>query len=172
MFRLHRARFDATGRASALESHRPMVHRACEALFRHQGGARLWVIDVDGNVVAAQLFLQHGSRVCAWNGGFDPDWEATSPGLVLYDEGIRDAFDLGAQFVDWGVGNQPHKRHVADTDAPINYITLIVRDARYPLTRMSRAASDARAAATALAHRVPPDLHQWIKRRVPPAWRS
>jgi CelD/BcsL family acetyltransferase involved in cellulose biosynthesis len=164
MFRLHGLRFAASGRSTSLERYRSAVLAACLDLMDRRDRTRLWVIEAGGEVVAAQLFLALGPRMCAWNGGFDPAWDAASPGLVLYDEGIRDAHELGAEVLDWGAGDQPHKRHVADVEEAIDWTVLFARDRRYPATRMAFAPEQARGAARRLAHRLPADQQERLKR--------
>jgi CelD/BcsL family acetyltransferase involved in cellulose biosynthesis len=164
MFRLHQMRFAALGRVSRLHRFRDGVARACLELLARTDGARLWVVDDAGTVVAAHLYLWHGSRMCLWNGGFDPAWGDVSPGVVLYDEGIRDAHELGADIIDWGAGDHAHKHHVADAEMAIHWKTLLVRDARYPVSRLSRAPRQARQQSAALAGRLPPDLRRRIRR--------
>lgn len=161
LFRLHRLRFAVQGRATSLgEAYRAAVGEAARALHERDGGARLWVVEAGGEVVGAQLFLRCGDRVCAWNGGIDPAWKDASLGLVLYDEGIRDAHELGAAVLDWGSGDQEHKRHFANADEPLAWWRLLMRGARYPLVRAALAPRHAREAAKVAARRLPPGVRR------------
>lgn len=166
MFRLHGMRFAAQGRHTSLGPlYRVTVGDAAAGLFERDA-LRLWVIDSPEGVVGAQLFLRAGDRLCAWNGGINPSWERASLGLVLFDEAIRDAHQLGLRLLDFGGGDQAYKHHFADTAAPVEWLSLLVRDVRYPLVRARLAPGHAAHAARALVRRVPERRLDQLRRLV------
>jgi CelD/BcsL family acetyltransferase involved in cellulose biosynthesis len=161
LFRLHGERFAAQGKRTSLgPEYRAAVGDATVALVARRRAA-LWVIDAGGEVVGAQLFLLAGDRLCAWNGGISPAWEHASLGLVLFDEAIRDAHELGARVVDFGSGDQAYKAHFTDADEPIEWSSILVRDHRYPLLRATMVPRQGREAARRIARSL---LHSWQRR--------
>lgn len=49
----------------------------------------LWVLEVNGTVVAAQFGLRHGTTVFSLQEGFDPDYSADSVGYVLRSQVLK-----------------------------------------------------------------------------------
>jgi CelD/BcsL family acetyltransferase involved in cellulose biosynthesis len=164
LFRLHRERFAGQGRETSLgDPYRAAIGEAAAALFERDA-ARLLVIEAGGEVVGAQLFLLAGERLCAWNGGISPEWERASLGLVLFDEGMRDAHELGARVLDFGSGDQAYKAHFTDSDEPLAWTALLVRDARYPAVRATLAPAQLREGVRATVRRMPPGAERVARR--------
>jgi CelD/BcsL family acetyltransferase involved in cellulose biosynthesis len=165
LFALHELRFKAGGRATSLGPvYRAAVGDAAAALLG-RGAVRLWVAEIDGEPVGAQVSLRAGDRLAAWNSGVSPDRERLSLGRLLLAETIRDAHEIGVRVVDLGSGAQSYKRRFADAEASLSWSALVVRDARYPLVRARRAPAKARSLAVRGARLLPPRVQGYLRGR-------
>lgn len=99
------------------------------------GRFRLWMIDVDGEAISAQVFLAAGGELAYWNGGFDEQWAPFKPAMVAIFAAIEDAFERGDRRLDLGGGAQDYKLRFADSSDPLQWTGLIPRGPRWPLTR-------------------------------------
>lgn len=64
-------------------------------------------LEVDGEVVAAQAYLESESQLLVWYSGFDPVWHRFSPVFVLEAEVIRGAMSRGVRTVNLLQGGAP-----------------------------------------------------------------
>jgi CelD/BcsL family acetyltransferase involved in cellulose biosynthesis len=164
MFAVHRARFDALGKHSDLtDAHRDALVAAAPALLAG-GHLRLWVVEHEGRVVAAQLHVRAGETMLFYNGGMDPDWTREAPGLVLLHEAVRDAHEIGARRFDLGPGAYDYKLRFADSEAAIGSHDLFVLDRRYPLVRARLARKHLTQAARRRAAALPDERREQLKR--------
>jgi CelD/BcsL family acetyltransferase involved in cellulose biosynthesis len=168
--RLHRARWDSRGESGALSP--GMVAMLHEAAHRLPTGERfrLFIVEIDGRAIGAQLFVAAGGEAAYWNGGFDPDWSDHRPGLVALLAAIEDAFNRADRRVDFGGGDHHYKRRLADRDEPVAFVTLMPRSGRYALTRAQMAPGQAVAAARGAAKRLPDPVQNVLRqaaRRAP-----
>ncbi len=164
LFAVHRARFDALGKRSDLtDAHRDALLAATPGLLRG-GHLRVWAVEHEGRVVAAQLHVRAGDRMVFYNGGMDPDWLREAPGLVLLHEAVRDAHEVGARTLDLGPGAYDYKRRFADSEARVGSHDLFVLDRRYPLVRARLARKHLTQAARHRAARMPEERRERLKR--------
>jgi CelD/BcsL family acetyltransferase involved in cellulose biosynthesis len=163
LMRLHAARWDGLG-ASAI------VAKAAgfTALFEQLGTTglaggrlRLYVLELDGEPISAQLFAAAGGEALHVNGGWDERHAQLKPSLLGIVAGIEDAFERGDQRVDLGPGDQSYKQRLADGDAPVAWTLLIVPQPQMPLTLARVAPTIARIRARdALKRALPPERLQ------------
>ncbi len=56
---------------------------------------QVWVLEADGRVVSAVLFLSAGGVTTSWLGGFDDSYSVAPPLLLTIDGAVRHAFERG-----------------------------------------------------------------------------
>jgi CelD/BcsL family acetyltransferase involved in cellulose biosynthesis len=83
------------------------------------GRFRLYVAELDGTPIAAQLFLAAGGCVMHHNGGWDEAHARLKPGLVSILHAIEQAFEHGDRRIDFGPGAYAYKLRFADGDEPV-----------------------------------------------------
>ena len=164
MFVVHQARFRALGKRSDLtDAHRDALVAAAPDLLRG-GHLRLWVVEREGDVVAAQIHVRAGDGMYFYNGGMDPDWHREAPGLVLLDAAVRDAHEIGARTLDLGPGAFAYKQRFSDAEKAIGSHDLFVLDRRYPLVRTRLARKHLAAAVRRRAAQLPEKRRDQLKR--------
>jgi CelD/BcsL family acetyltransferase involved in cellulose biosynthesis len=164
MVEVHRARFDALSKPSNLtDRHRDALIAAAPDLLRG-GHLRLWALEYDGRVAAAQVHVRAGDGMYFYNGGMAPGWEREAPGLVLLDAAVADAHAIGARTLDLGPGAFPYKLRFSDTQAVIGSHDLFVLDRRYPLVRARLARKHLATAAARRAAALPAERRAQLKR--------
>ncbi|HEX4805297.1 MAG TPA: GNAT family N-acetyltransferase [Conexibacter sp.] len=152
--RLHASRWDGRGHSNLVdlgERFAAMIVDAGERLL-DDGRLTLRMLDLDGEPVCAQLFLEAGGTELFVNGGWDERHAALKPSLLCLLGAVEDAFARGRRRLDLGVGEQSYKLRFADGDAPLEWALLLAPGARLPLSaaRSSRAVARSRARAAAL----------------------
>jgi CelD/BcsL family acetyltransferase involved in cellulose biosynthesis len=143
VFRLHRARFGRHRGCHFCREYEPF-QREFAALALERDWLRLLVLELDGEVVAAEFgFLFHDAYF-AYQGGRDPAWERESVGFVLEVETIRRALEEGAVEFRFLGGEEPYKYRFPTEDPRLETILA-------PATASGRIA----AATLAAAWRIP-----------------
>ena len=74
------------------------------------GEAKVYTLTANGQVIAAQVFLQNDHQLLAHYSGFDPDWARFSPLFVLQSEVIKDAIAEGFKTINLLRGNASWQR--------------------------------------------------------------
>jgi CelD/BcsL family acetyltransferase involved in cellulose biosynthesis len=100
------------------------------------GDLRLWLLELDDQVVAVELSLAAGGDVEFFNGGWDRSAAKFSPALLIRFAAIRDAFARGERRLDMGGGRHEYKLRFATAESPLRFGGLVPRNLRYPLTRV------------------------------------
>jgi CelD/BcsL family acetyltransferase involved in cellulose biosynthesis len=145
---LHRARWEGRGGSGVLTA--PVERMVREAAPRLLAGGhlRLAVIEVEGQVISAQVFLAAGGEVTWWLGGFDDAWKAYQPSHQALLYAIANAFEQGDGGFDLGSGGQRYKYSFADGEDRLVWVHLLppgpgalVRRAQLSLRRVRRRAS-------------------------------
>lgn len=163
MFAVHHARFQALGKRSDLtDAHRAALVTAAPDLLR-AGHLRLWVVEHEGRVVAAQALVRAGDSMNAYMNGMDPDWHREAPGMVLLHATVRDAHEIGARTLILGPGASAYKQRFSDTEVAIGSHDLFVVDRRYPLVRARLARKHLTAAARRRAAELPEERREQLK---------
>jgi len=94
----------------------------------------LRILELDGEPICAQLFVRAGGTTLFVNGGWDERHAALKPSLLCLLDAVEEAFGLGVERFDLGVGVQSYKLRFADGSAPLGWGVLIPPGARFPLT--------------------------------------
>ncbi len=125
---------------------------------------RLWLVELQGKPIGAGLFIAAGGELSYFNGGFDAEYARHKPTLQTILSAVEDAFGRGEKRLDFGGGAQPYKQRFADSEAPIGWVTLRPRNARYPLTRAQMLKGDARWWGLQAFRRLPEERREQVKR--------
>jgi CelD/BcsL family acetyltransferase involved in cellulose biosynthesis len=134
--RLHTMRWKGRGQSSIVAYGERMT-----AMLEAVGGApgegdplRIWIVEIDGEAIAAQLCAAAGGEVLFINGGWDERFAKFSPAMIAKLAALEDAFARGERRVDLGPGEQPAKRRMADGSDPVAWTILMLPGRRLPLT--------------------------------------
>jgi hypothetical protein len=97
---------------------------------------RLWLAQVEGEAIAAHIFLAAGGEVSYWLGGFDEAWAKQHPSMQTILAAIEHAWSAGDARVDLGGGGHPYKYRFANSEETVAWVALIPKDHRYLTTRI------------------------------------
>jgi len=114
LFRLHGARWRERAERSSFD--RPEAHAFHRDFARaaaKQGWLRLYLLQADGESVAAWYGWRLGGTVSYYQAGYDPNWASKSVGSVLFGEAIRLAAEEGAERYDMLLGDEAFKLRYA-----------------------------------------------------------
>lgn len=155
--RLHRARWDERGGSQVLAAGTAAMLIEVARAWDRDDRFRLWVIDVDGETVSAQLFVAAGDLVSYWLGGFDDAWSRHQPALQAILTAIEDSWTRGEKRVDLGGGGQSYKYRFANGEDSLAWLTLVPRGSSLPM---------------ALAQMAPGLARSFASRRLPDEWKE
>jgi CelD/BcsL family acetyltransferase involved in cellulose biosynthesis len=165
---LHRRRWEPRGGSAAWRAETGAMLRDAAGALLPTDRFRLFSVDNGRDIISSQLFIAAGSQLSYWLGGFDERWARYRPGLVGILAAVRDAFDGGIEWIDFGRGMHPYKLRFADGRRDIEWATLVPRGLGTLQTRLRLAP---RNGARAVAERLPQKLVAPIRKRVqPPSW--
>lgn len=105
--------------------HRAITELACEGL------ARLYLLTLDGRLVAGSVVFVVNDRHYAYNSGFDPALGSLSVGIVNHALAIRRAISEGAVLFDFMRGDETYKYRLGAKDRLI-YRLVVTRDSVMP----------------------------------------
>jgi CelD/BcsL family acetyltransferase involved in cellulose biosynthesis len=138
LLRLHTARWE--GRAESNLT-RPgvadLLHEAARDLGPDR--LRLFAVELEGELVSVQLFLAAGTEVKYWNGGWSEAHADLKPSMLTILAALEDAIARGERRLDLGVGTHPYKMRFADAEDTLTWGGVIVRNVRWPRTRLELA---------------------------------
>lgn len=158
----YRARWESRGGSDRLaEGLEPLLMAAGEALGER---FHLWLLEHDGEAVAAHLYVAAGLELSAWGGGFQADWGRYAPTLALRMAAVEHAAAQGLTRVEFGEGAQPEKLRFTDGELMLEWVTLIPRRRGYPLALLERAPRSARRRARRLVRRLPVQRQAQVRR--------
>jgi CelD/BcsL family acetyltransferase involved in cellulose biosynthesis len=111
LFRLHRMRWEERGEPGsfALPQRRTFYYTMAGKLLE-RGWLDFWLLELDGQTVAAQIGLRYRDRVYALQEGFDPAYSKDSVGYVLRSQVLRCCIEAGAREYDFLAGDQDSKQ--------------------------------------------------------------
>jgi CelD/BcsL family acetyltransferase involved in cellulose biosynthesis len=108
---------------------------------------RLLCLDLDGEVIAADLLLSAGSEVSAWNSGFDETHRDFSPIMQCLIYALADAAERGERTMSLGPGGQSYKYRLSSSEDCLRSSLIVPRGPSYPLARLRLVPRQARRAA-------------------------
>jgi CelD/BcsL family acetyltransferase involved in cellulose biosynthesis len=134
--RLHAARWEGRGESAIVVRERQLtaVYEEVAAAHLADGRFRLYLLELDGEPVAAELLAAAGGEVASINGGWDEQHARIGVSNACMLHAIEDAFARGDRRLDWGPGDQLFKRRFADGNDPVCWTLLLVPRPRMPLT--------------------------------------
>jgi CelD/BcsL family acetyltransferase involved in cellulose biosynthesis len=122
---------------------------------------RLLCLDLDGEVIAADLLLAAGKEVSAWNSGFDEAHRDFSPIMQCLVYALADAAERGERTMSLGPGAQGYKHRLSNVEDSLRFSVIVPRGATYPLVRLRLAP---RLVRRVLARRLSPDAKRRLRR--------
>lgn len=123
--RLHRARWAPRGGTGVLDDRvEAMLVAAVEGLLARDR-MRLYVMQLEGRVVGADLFLTAGGETSYWLGGFDDDVARLAPSVRDIYAAVEEAIAQGDRRVDLGAGGQEYKYRFADGEERLEWWVLV-----------------------------------------------
>jgi CelD/BcsL family acetyltransferase involved in cellulose biosynthesis len=120
LFRLHALRWPEGSPFKAKEA----FHREVAATGLVRGWTRLWLLELDGEAVAAWYGLRFAGTESYYQAGRDPAWDHRSVGFVLLAHSIRSAFQDGMEEYRFLRGDEAYKYRFAEEDAGLETIAL------------------------------------------------
>ncbi|HEX2291891.1 MAG TPA: GNAT family N-acetyltransferase [Gaiellaceae bacterium] len=144
--RLHEARWAARGGSSVLTAGvEPMLLAAARRLGPER--FRLWLLELEGRPVCAEILVAAGGTASFWLGGFEPEHAALQPSLQTMLHAIEHAFRAGDGRIDLGEGGQEFKYRLADGERELAWFAVVGRGARTLPAKAELAAGRLRRAA-------------------------
>jgi CelD/BcsL family acetyltransferase involved in cellulose biosynthesis len=162
LFALHQQRWRTRGGSFLDDKRVRAFHTDFATASLERGWLRLWSLDLDGEAIAAWYGWHIGGKYLYYQAGFDPAWARYSPGLLLLAHTIRSAIEEGATEYDMLLGDEPYKSRFATSTQTTE--TIVVTRALHP----SRALVMLDAGIRKTIRRLPPDLHNRIRRAATP----
>jgi CelD/BcsL family acetyltransferase involved in cellulose biosynthesis len=107
-------------RTSDLFTENSLLLKAFVDVLAQSGSLRVFVIELDGVVVAVSInFVQH-DRMMAWVTTYDPDFARASTGMVLIFDYVQWSIDHGLDMVDLLCGGEAFKDRLANDIVPLH----------------------------------------------------
>jgi CelD/BcsL family acetyltransferase involved in cellulose biosynthesis len=159
LMRLHALRWGGRGHSNLVdlgERFSAFVSELGEGLLDEQRFA-LRILELDGEPICAQLFVRAGGTTLFVNGGWDERHAALKPSMLCLLDAVEEAFALGVERFDLGVGVQSYKLRFADGSAQLAWGVLLSPGARFPLTAARTAPALAQARLRDGARRLLPE---------------
>lgn len=111
LYELHRKHWRLKGSGGTLHMPaRQQFYRELAHSLLKRRRLELWVLELQGKVVAAQFGFRHGSTAFSLQEGFDPDYAADSVGYVLRSQVIKQLIGEGVRRYDFLGGLDESKR--------------------------------------------------------------
>lgn len=110
LFRLHQKRWERTPEPGSFASPaRRQFYGEMSRAFLRRGWLEFWLLELDGEIVAAQFGFRYRDTVSALQEGFDPDLSSDSVGFVLRGHVLQRLIGAGARRYDFLAGLDPSK---------------------------------------------------------------
>ena len=110
LFRLHQSRWQNAGEPGSFASsqRREFYHQVSRRLLG-RGLLELWVIELDGAIVAVQFAFRFRNKVFQLQEGYDPERASDRVGFILRGAVIKQLISEGVQSYDFLGGTDPYK---------------------------------------------------------------
>jgi CelD/BcsL family acetyltransferase involved in cellulose biosynthesis len=159
---LHADRWDGRGESGLTRPGVPgLLSDAAAALGPER--LRLWAAEIDGRPISVQLFLAAGGELKYWNGGWAEKHADVKPSMLTILAALEDGIARGERRLDLGVGTHAYKLRFADDEDTLTWGGLIVRNRRWPRTRVELGPRVLRYRAKVLARSLPTPLSERIE---------
>lgn len=159
LFRLHSLRWNERSELSSFDrADVREFHQAFARLTASRNWLRLYLLQVDGENVAAWYGWKLGARTSYYQAGFDPEWASKNVGSVLFAETIRLAAEEGAEIYDMLLGDEAFKLRYATDIVDAHRVVLAGRWSR------ARLRAAARARLTPMWQALPPSIRSRLRR--------
>lgn len=123
LFRLHAERWDGES-TTAFAPARERLHRDFARRALERGWLRLWLLEIDGQAVAAWYGFRYGGAEWYYQSGRDPAWERSSVGFVLMAHTIRSALEDGLRVYHLLRGDESYKSRFANADEGLQTVAV------------------------------------------------
>jgi CelD/BcsL family acetyltransferase involved in cellulose biosynthesis len=153
-FRLHYARWESRGGSSSASERVRSFHADFAEAALERGWLRLWLMEVDGDSVAAWYGWRLGERYSYYLAGFEPRWSDASVGLLLLAHTVHEAIDEAASEYDLLLGEEAYKQRFATDARPVE--TVILARSLHPM----RLVAGAEVSLWRAHRRLPPRLRE------------
>lgn len=128
-----------------------------------RGKIRLWTLEIDGAIIAANLMTAAGGEVVGVASAFDARFKRLQPGLHLQLAAIEHCFAAGDRRIDLGLGPSWWKRRLANGERQVGSAVVIPSGVRQlPARAWERLDALAVAAARRLPERATAELPRVI----------
>jgi CelD/BcsL family acetyltransferase involved in cellulose biosynthesis len=153
--RLHAARWLGRGHSTFVTPGQRVVDMLEDAGRRliAEERFRAWVMEIDGEPIATDIYLCGGGNVTGVSCGWDERWKRLSPPLLSTLRTIEDSIERGEMRLDMGAGDESHKTRFANCDSPLAWSVLMTPGRRLAQTVAQTAPGLATPAARDLARR-------------------
>lgn len=98
---------------------RDMLTRCMMAQSEDFSGV-MTTLRINGELVAAELGLRSGALLHGWISGFNPNFSAYSPGILMQERLLKAATENGVTHADLGVGAAHYKKYYASSTAQVS----------------------------------------------------
>jgi CelD/BcsL family acetyltransferase involved in cellulose biosynthesis len=123
-FTLHEARWDPRGGSAALTDRSREFHRLFAPAALERGWLRLWLMELDGEPIAAWYGWLLGGRYSYYLAGFGDRWARYSIGQLILAHTIEAAFTEGAAVYDLLLGGEDYKTRFAETSRAVHTVAV------------------------------------------------
>ncbi len=114
LFALHQKRWETKGEPGSFSlPERRLFYEEMTRALLSRGWLELWLMEMDGHAVAAQIGMRYGNCFYALQEGFDPAYATDSVGYVLRSQILRECIQRGTRFYDFLYGDQASKQRWA-----------------------------------------------------------
>lgn len=139
LLHLHRVRWQGRGTSSIVADERSnrAMYSALARAHLHSGRFRLWMLELDGAPISAQMFVEAGGEILYINGGWDERFAKLKPAMLGILYAVEQGIGQGESRMDLAPGAQPYKLRFADGGDPVAWTILVIPSVRMPLTALS-----------------------------------
>jgi CelD/BcsL family acetyltransferase involved in cellulose biosynthesis len=135
--RLHESRWSGRGdsRLVQLGPRLPQLLETIAEQLIDSARFRLWMVEVEGKPICANLALTAGGEIVTINAGWDEEYKKLAPAQIVTIRLVEDAYERGETRIDMGWGSLDYKRAFCDGTDPIRWYSLIPPGSRWALER-------------------------------------